>query len=103
MFGRQLAHVTRAEEQDLEAVEIAEDFLRELDGRIRNGDRVLADAGVGADAFRNAYGLIENLREERVERAAFAAGEECRAHLSGDLRLANDHRIESRSDAEKGL
>ena len=103
MLGGQLADLARAEEENLQAVQVAEDLLRQLDGRIRDRDGVLADAGVGADSFRHAHRLIENLREERIERAALAAGQERGAHLSGDLRLADDHRVEPRGDAEEVL
>ena len=66
VFRGQLAHLACAEEEDLQALQLAEDLLRQLDGGKRHGDRVLADAGIGAH-------LLGHAREERVEAAALAA------------------------------
>src|SRR5437899_3708666 len=103
VLGRQLADFAGAEEQRLKPAEIAKDLASQLDRSIRDGDGVLANAGVGANALRNAHRLLKEELEQAVERAGSLCSEKCGAHLPADLRLADHHRVESGRDAEKML
>src|SRR5438552_9210897 len=103
VLRRELADFSGAEEQGLQAAEIAEDFSRELHCGVGNGDRVLANAGVSADAFRNSHRSFEEALEKTVERSASLRNQEGRSYLSADLRLTDDHRVEPRSDPKEML
>ncbi len=103
VLGRQLRHLAGADDQDIDRREIAEDLLRQLDRRVRHGDGVLADARVRADFLRHAHRLLEELLQDAVEAVLLFARLEGRLHLPGDLRLADDHRVESRGHPEQVL
>ena len=53
---RQLGHLARAEDQDVEPVELAEDLLRERDGGVADRHRPFAEARFVADALADAEG-----------------------------------------------
>src|SRR5687768_57370 len=103
MLGRQLAHLSGAEQKNLEAFEIAEDLLCKLHGGVRNRHGMLPDGRVRADPFRHAHRLRVNLLKETVQCAEVLRRLKCRADLPADLRLADDHRIETRGNAAKML
>ena len=64
MLRRQFASFAGAEEENLQAAQIAKDFPGQLHGRIGHRHGVLANAGVGPDLLGHAHRLIEHLREE---------------------------------------
>src|SRR4029079_9814650 len=101
MCGGQLAHVTGAEKEDAKAFEVTEDFLRQLDRRVRNRNGVESDAGLAPDLLRNTECLLEDLLQKRIEAALLPCGMKCAADLSADRWLADDHRVQTRRHPEE--
>ena len=98
---RELAGLAGADDEHGVVAQLAEHLQGELDGGRADAHGPLADGGLGAHALAH----FERVPEQPVEdhgRAAAVAG-----HLVGglelgdDLRLADDHAVEARGDAEE--
>src|SRR5207248_6423496 len=101
MLRGQLAHLARADHKDRLAVKRAEDFLGQLDRRVRDGDGRGADGSLTAHTPRHGQGVADDFAERAVERARAPRRGVSLFHLAEHLRLAEDHRIEARGDAEQ--
>src|SRR5712691_580905 len=93
-LGRELGHVTGAEDERAAAGEIAEDLARDGDTRRCGGRRPYPQARFGANARPDVQRRLKQPMQDgtRLRARRFP----CLAYLSLDLRLAQDHRIESR-------
>ena len=67
--------------------------------RYRDGGRT--DTGLAANSSCHSQRLIHNRVQSAVQRAHAASGGVGLFHLAENLRLADDHRLNARSDAEK--
>ena len=92
-----LAHLARADDEDPASCELAEDVLRERGRRRRDRCRALRDRRLRP----HLLACVERLPEDMVEERARNAGLECVAHLSEDLPLTRDERVEPRGHAEE--
>src|SRR5487761_1444761 len=92
-----LADLAGADEQNVAAVELAEYLLRE--GRSRRGDgrRTFTDGGLRPHLASGVQGVPEHAVEQRPCRACVVG----RAHLSENLALTRNERVEPGSDAEQ--
>ena len=103
MLGRQLAHLARAEEQDLKPCESPKIFFASSTaayGTETAARRCRCRCGrvwPRASSVRKPGERIGSSDPELLAR------HERGAHLAGDLRLADDHRVESRGNAEEML
>ena len=70
MLGRQLTHLSRAEEQGLQAVEIPEDLPRQLHCGVGHRHGVLSDPCLAAHLPGHAHGFFEEPMQQRIDRSA---------------------------------
>ena len=100
VLGGELAHLAGAEDEDRAPLEGVEHTLGKLDGSVRDRHRVLADVCLRPHSFADFEALSEQLVEDPSASAAREGLLVGLFHLSEDLRLAHDHRVE-RSDNTK--
>src|ERR1700733_422826 len=103
MPRRKLAHLAGADQQDAFAFERTENLLGKVHGNGSNRNRRAADLGFIADLFGNREGRLQQLFEMRLHRTNGASRSIRLFHLSKNLRLSDDHRVEARGDAEEML
>jgi len=80
---------------------VAERAARQLDACAADGERVAADGRLGACALARPDGAVEEVRQRAAGHAGPARRAEGVTHLSQDLRLADDLRIEARGHSEQ--
>ncbi len=97
----QLGRLAGADQQHAALGEVAERPLRELDGDRRDGDRALADPGLGADPLAGGERAAEEPVEDRAGRALDQRELVGALDLALDLGLAEDHRVEPGGDPEE--
>ncbi len=97
----ELGHLAGADDEDLLALEAAEDLAREVDGNGGDGDAGGADAGLGADPFGDVEGALQQWVERGGDGADLASYAPGLLDLAEDLGLADDERIERTGDAEE--
>src|SRR5262249_33433706 len=97
----EFGHFSRADEHDSAALEGVEDLFAELDRHVTDRDRAAGDAGFVSDSFSDAERVMDQTIQHPTDCSRFNS--ECvgMTNLAQDLRLADDHRIERRSDAEQ--
>src|SRR5579884_2694639 len=101
VFRGELAHFAGANDHDGMAAQGAEDGAGELDRGVAYRDCHLADAGFRAHALGDAEGAGEDVFEKAADRT-FRSRERVRGlDLAEDLGLADDHGVETGSDAEE--
>ncbi len=97
------AHLAGPDDEHVAAVEGAEPIAHHLDGGVADRRRAAADRGLAAGPLADAQGVAE----EEVERGAhptLVLGDlPRRAHLTEDLALAEDGRVEPGGDLEEVL
>ena len=98
---RELAHLAGADQQRRLVVEGVEDVARQLDRRRADRHRLLGDAGLGAHALGHRERLVEAAMQHAPRRADGRGHRVLLLQLAEDLRLADDHRVEARGDAEE--
>ena len=99
--GDALAHDTGADDCDAAAVEAGEPFDRHLDRRLTDRRGAAADASLGPGPLADDQRLAEE-QVHRGARPALALGDLPRlTHLSEDLGLADDRRVEPGGDLEE--
>ena len=81
--------------------ELAEHLQGQLDGGGADAHGALADGGLGAHALADLERVPEQLVEDDGRAAAVAGLLVGGLELGDDLRLADDHRVEARGDAEQ--
>ncbi len=101
MSRGKLDHLARADQEHFLLGEAGENARGELDRRGGHRDDVGADSGVAAHFLRHREGALEQLVEQRSERAGGFGDASRFFHLAQDLRLADHHGIEARGDAER--
>jgi hypothetical protein len=101
MRAREARHVAGAEDQDIEPLEVAEDFPGERDGREAHRHRAFTQARFAADALADAERGCEQAVRERPCRFEPAGRGERALHLPEDLGLADDERVEPGGHAEQ--
>ena len=97
----QLAHLAGADHDDGAAAQIAEDLAGERRRRESDRDRARAEAGLGAHALADRKRRMEEPIEDRAD-DLHVVGDGVRLfHLTENLRLADDQRIEAGGDPEE--
>ena len=97
----ELDHLARADQEHFLLGKAGENPSGELDRRGGHRDDVGADSGAAAHLLRHRKGALEQLVEQRSERAGGFGDASRLFHLAQDLRLADHHGIEARGDAER--
>ena len=97
----QLAHLARAHQQDVLVLQLAEDLARQLDRHVRDGHRVVADAGLRARPLGRGQRPVAQRVQGAAQRARLLRGVVGLLHLAQDLRLAHHHGLEAGRDAER--
>ena len=100
MLRGQLGHLTRADEQHGRALERAENLPPQLDRREADGDGGSGYSGLAADALGDVQRVVHQSVDDAASRPRLDGQSVGAAHLSQDLRLTDDHRIQRRRDAE---
>ncbi len=98
-----LAHVAGAEQHRSPPPEVSEDLLRELDRHRAHAHRAGRDVRLGAHPLRDREGASETTVQQRAHATRRLARAVRALDLPEDLRLADDHRVEARRDAERVL
>lgn len=99
--GGELRHLAGADEQNGLALEVAKDLAREIDGDGGDGDGARADLGLVAHTFCDCEGALQEAFEGAGDGADFAGYVVRLFDLTENLRLADDHGIKRRGDAEE--
>ena len=99
--GGELAGLAGAHDEHGVVLELAEHLEGQLDGRGADAHGALADGRLGAHALAHFERVPEQAVEDDAGATAFAGLLVGGLHLGDDLRLADDHRIEARGDAEQ--
>ena len=97
----QLRHLAGAEDEDVQRREVAEDLARQLDRRIADRDRPLAEAGFGADPLADGERGVEEAMGHGAGKVQVARQRVGALHLAENLRLADDQRVEAAGDAKE--
>ena len=98
---RELAGLAGADDEHGVVAELAEHLQGELDGGRADAHGALADGGLGAHALPHFERVPEQPVEDHGRAAAVAGLLVGGLELGDDLRLADDHRVEARGDAEE--
>ena len=101
VLHRKLRHLSSADQQDDAIFQGSEDLSPELDGDEAHRHRVESNRRLGANAFRRRESRLHECREVPTDRPGVEADAISFAHLTEDLRLTDNHRIEARRDAEE--
>ena len=99
----QRADLAGADDQHAPALESPEDLPRQRHRREADRHRAFAERRLGADALADAERPVKQLAQHRPGAAPAGGGLERVLHLSEDLRLADDQRVEAGGDAEQML
>ena len=97
--GGELAHLAGADDEHRAALEVAEDFSRELDGGVADRHRAFGERGLRAHALAGGKRRMKQLVQQRAGAAHLRGDAERVLHLPEYLRLAHDERVEARRDA----
>ena len=95
--GRGLARLSGPQQEHSLAAQLPEHLLGERGGGGRDGRGALADRRLDAHAPARVQGLAEEPVEKRPRRAGLEGG----PHLTEDLALAGDERVQAAGDAEE--
>ena len=101
MARGELAHRPGADQHRGLVVELLEDRPREVDGRRRDRHGFAGNARLRAHALRDGERAVEDSMQHGSGRAGERRLLVMVLHLAEDLRLADDHRVEARGDAEQ--
>ena len=101
VLRRELAHLAGAEDDDVAAVEVAEDLSREGDGRVADRDRARAEVGFRPHALADGEARVEEAIEQRAGGVGLPGGAVRLFDLAENLRFADDQRVEAGGDAEQ--
>ena len=99
--ARELRHLARAEDEDAQPRQVAEDLPGELDGGVADRDGALGEAGFVAHALADRERGVEEPMGHGAREAEVARRGVGRLDLTEDLRLSDDERIEAGGDAEE--
>ena len=91
MLGGELAHLSRADQQNALAFERPEDFPGQFDRRVTDGDGRGSDARLGANLLGDGERAREDLFEPSAQSAARPRDGVSGFDLPQDLGLANHH------------
>src|ERR1035437_2012740 len=102
MTHARFPHLARADDDHRLLREIvSENLLGQLDCHTADGGRTPADAGACADFLRRLKSLLENAIQHASSEPRGMGSAVRLLHLTRDLGLADDHRVESASDSEQ--
>ena len=101
MARRLLAHLAGAHDQNPLAFERAENLTRQLHRDRGDGDRGVADLGLGAHPLGDHEGALQHLVQMATDGPCGTGCQVAALHLAEDLRLTNDHGVEAAGDAEE--
>ena len=96
---RQLDHLAGADQKRRLVLEVFEDLTRQIDGHACHRNGSLGDGGFIANPLGRRKGALKQSREHRPAASAFDRRAIGVLHLPENLRLADDHRVDRRSDA----
>src|SRR5262245_4019924 len=100
MFGRKLRHLARAQQHHRAPFQVFEDFARQFDGDEADRYRARSDARFVAHALGDGEGAVHQPGQLVTHDGGLLRAMERLFDLPRDLRLAHDHRIQRRRDAE---
>src|SRR6185503_9756234 len=75
--------------------------LAEFDRHVTDRNRAARDAGLVSDSFSDFERVMDQAVQHSTDCSGFDSKRVCVTYLTQDLRLANHHRIERRSNAEQ--
>ena len=101
VLGRQRADLARANDEHAPAIELPEDLSRERHGGEADGHGALAESCFCPHAFPDQEGPVKQLAQHRAGPVMFRGSLKGVLHLSEDLRLADDDRVESSGHSEQ--
>jgi hypothetical protein len=99
--ARQLRHLAGAEDEHVQSLEVAEDLPRQGDCGVAHRHGAFAEPGLAAHAFAHGERGVEQAVRERAGMFDARRGGKGVFHLSQDLRLADDERIQSGGNTEQ--
>jgi hypothetical protein len=99
--GHALAGVSRAEDHDFPAVEVAKNLSGEIDRNRTNGGCAARDACLGADLLGNAECMLEKFVQVGICCAVSGGCAVGLLQLAQYLRLADHHGIQTACDPEQ--
>ena len=99
--GGEFAHLAGADDEDVLALQRAENLFGQFHRDRGDRDRRRSNGGLAAHALGDGEGAAEELVELSANRTDGAGGGIGFLHLAENLRFADDHRIEARSYAEQ--
>jgi hypothetical protein len=97
---RGFCHFARAEQQYDAIAQFTEDAPREVDSHAGYAYRSDANGRLGPHALRDREGAVHTASQNASQRARRESYIASVLHLTENLRLPDDHRIEARRDAE---
>lgn len=92
-------HFAGADDHDLGILEVAEDFLGEVDGDAADRGLAFLDAGGVADFLADGEGALKEAVEDATSDASFESGGVALLDLAKDFGFAEDHGVEPADDA----
>ena len=101
VLRRELAHLAGAEHDDAAALQVAENLAREADGGVADRDRARAEIGFRPYSLADGEAGVEEAVEQRPGGFSLSRRAVRLLHLSENLRLADDERVEAGGDAEQ--
>ena len=94
VLAGELRHFAGAQDQHVQAREVAEDLAAERDRRVTDRDGPFAQPGLGPHALADGEGGVEQPGRDRARVLQSARGRERLLHLPENLRLADHERVE---------
>src|SRR5579875_340967 len=101
MSQSQLAHLASADDQDRLIIQMVEYLLDIIDGSAGDGNMAACDAGLGADAASHSAGMTKQGVQQRANAVVADGLFVSSFDLTGNLPFADDHTVETGSDAEQ--
>ena len=101
VLGRQRADLAGANDEHAPAIELPEDLSRECDGGEADGHGAFAESCFRPHAFADQEGPVKQLAQHRPGAVMFRGSLKGVLHLSEDLRLADDDRVETGGHSEQ--
>lgn len=97
-LGGGAGHLPCPKDHDFGVVELAKDFLGEIDGDGADGGLAALDVGAVADAFADAEGLLEEFVEDAGGGAGLVGGLVGFFNLAKDFGFTEDHGVDAGDD-----
>ena len=101
MLGSQFAHLAGTDDHNRLVVEAVKNLACQFDSGKRNRHRIAGNRCFGAYALGDREGLVQKTVEDQSGSLEFGGVPVSGFDLAENLRFAEHHRIEARSDAEE--